>query len=856
MNPGKLIDAYAASTQNLRLGPDYKPGRRSRPTSQFRSEVGNGFARATEHCIGMGKCRAASGGTMCPSYRATREERYSTRGRARLLAEMLRGEVITDGWAERRGEGGARLVPRLQGLPQRLPDAHRHGGLQGRVPVALLRDDAAARARRGRWAASANGRRSPRSFPGLANAFLGSALQSAGRRCRRSERCRNSQRSTFRAQFKPERRQGERVVLFDDTFNNHFRPQTAARGAEAARGGGLRGRAAARARVLRPAVLRLRHARPAKRALELACSRRSSSRACRSWCSSRAACRCSATSCAALPGRRARARGCRCCQLSANFCCRRSFTAKSRQAECSCTRTATRRRCGAAKADLELLQGRRLRGHRARHRLLRHVGLVRLQAASTTRPRSASPASRCCRRSRRRPTPRWWRAASPAASRSRPSPAGRRCTSPSCSPDDRRARASRRWCFVALVCLLAGFAHGALGFGFPLVATPLVALVIDMKSAIALLAPVTLVLVLISALRGGSLARAGAALLVPAARHRRSAPGSARGCCSPRRPSRSCWCWRVVILLYLNLDRLGRGRERDGAAAARAVRLRRSASSPACSRRSPTSPARSCSSTSCCSALAPAQMVQTLNLCFTRGQGLAGGDAGPPPGALTPATWAGGGGAHRALGGGAVRRHARARAASMPRPTGAGCAGRSGSWRVLLVLQFSHSVFASRAAVRRRSTSTSERAALELVERRQTDAQRAQCRTATRALHRAVETGMRRLAQSLLAAGADPQARTAERRDRAAPRGAPSGAASSPTCCSPRGADPRAHNADGESPLHWAALSGHIVVAQRLLARGARRAPQDRQRLQPRATTRAARGHVRRSRRLLERADQ
>jgi ankyrin repeat protein len=35
------------------------------------------------------------------------------------------------------------------------------------------------------------------------------------------------------------------------------------------------------------------------------------------------------------------------------------------------------------------------------------------------------------------------------------------------------------------------------------------------------------------------------------------------------------------------------------------------------------------------------------------------------------------------------------------------------------------------------------------------------------------------------------------------------------------GADPRARNADGETPLHWAALSGHIVVVQRLLARGA-----------------------------------
>ena len=64
----------------------------------FLSSEGDGFTRATERCIGMGKCRAAEGGTMCPSYRATREERYSTRGRGRLLNEMLRGEVITDGW--------------------------------------------------------------------------------------------------------------------------------------------------------------------------------------------------------------------------------------------------------------------------------------------------------------------------------------------------------------------------------------------------------------------------------------------------------------------------------------------------------------------------------------------------------------------------------------------------------------------------------------------------------------------------------------------------------------------------------------------------------------------------------------
>src|ERR1044071_5523689 len=59
--------------------------------------------------------------------------------------------------------------------------------------------------------------------------------------------------------------------------------------------------------------------------------------------------------------------------------------------------------------------------------------------------------------------------------------------------------------FVALACLIAGFGHGALGFGFPIVATPLVALAIDIKSAIALLAPITLVLTVISALRGAAL---------------------------------------------------------------------------------------------------------------------------------------------------------------------------------------------------------------------------------------------------------------------------------------------------------------------------------------------------------------
>ncbi|MFJ8075504.1 FAD-binding and (Fe-S)-binding domain-containing protein [Streptomyces sp. NPDC096176] len=63
---------------------------------------GGDFAGAVRRCVGVAKCRttqaAAGGGVMCPSYRATGEEQHSTRGRARLLHEMLAGEVVTGGW--------------------------------------------------------------------------------------------------------------------------------------------------------------------------------------------------------------------------------------------------------------------------------------------------------------------------------------------------------------------------------------------------------------------------------------------------------------------------------------------------------------------------------------------------------------------------------------------------------------------------------------------------------------------------------------------------------------------------------------------------------------------------------------
>ncbi len=95
MNPGKLIEPYRLD-ENLRLGAAYAPWE---PETNFQFAADHGsLAEATLRCVGVGKCRREESGLMCPSYRVTREEEQSTRGRAHLLWEMTQGEVIRDGW--------------------------------------------------------------------------------------------------------------------------------------------------------------------------------------------------------------------------------------------------------------------------------------------------------------------------------------------------------------------------------------------------------------------------------------------------------------------------------------------------------------------------------------------------------------------------------------------------------------------------------------------------------------------------------------------------------------------------------------------------------------------------------------
>ncbi|MFD9894478.1 FAD-binding and (Fe-S)-binding domain-containing protein, partial [Amycolatopsis sp. NPDC059027] len=96
MNPGILVDPRPIDA-DLRVR--HAPLAIEDVTVLGYPEDRGSFGQAMRRCVGVGKCRNTSGpGVMCPSYRVTREEKHSTRGRAHLLAEMINGELVTDGW--------------------------------------------------------------------------------------------------------------------------------------------------------------------------------------------------------------------------------------------------------------------------------------------------------------------------------------------------------------------------------------------------------------------------------------------------------------------------------------------------------------------------------------------------------------------------------------------------------------------------------------------------------------------------------------------------------------------------------------------------------------------------------------
>jgi FAD/FMN-containing dehydrogenase/Fe-S oxidoreductase len=102
MNPGKVVHP-ARLDQHLRLGGRWEPAAPQDLSFRYPHDGGS-FVQAANRCVGVGKCRQHTnkgGAVMCPSYQVTGEEEHSTRGRARLLFEMLNGHgdsPVGDGW--------------------------------------------------------------------------------------------------------------------------------------------------------------------------------------------------------------------------------------------------------------------------------------------------------------------------------------------------------------------------------------------------------------------------------------------------------------------------------------------------------------------------------------------------------------------------------------------------------------------------------------------------------------------------------------------------------------------------------------------------------------------------------------
>ncbi len=274
MNPGKIV---RPSKQDDRSLFRYKPGYRTIPlkTALDWAEWG-GFDKAVEMCNNNGHCRKFDAGTMCPSYRVTRDERHLTRGRANTLRAALSGQLGPDALASDELYATLDLCVSCKGCRRECPTGvdmakmkveflhhyrKRHGlGLRDRLVAYLPR-----------YAPYAS-RLSPlvnvvqSTFKG----FLGFARQRSLPRWRRGAKL--AAAPTSGAQSAPpsrrrgeksqlphiprgggvERRRGGEVVLFIDTFTRYFEPENASAALTVLQAAGYQVRVAAPADGGRP----------------------------------------------------------------------------------------------------------------------------------------------------------------------------------------------------------------------------------------------------------------------------------------------------------------------------------------------------------------------------------------------------------------------------------------------------------------------------------------------------------------------------------------------------------------------------------------------------------------------------
>jgi FAD/FMN-containing dehydrogenase/Fe-S oxidoreductase len=234
MNPGKIVDPYHID-ENLRLGANYHPWE---PSTYFKFPDDHGsFAHAALRCVGVGKCRRENGegtqDTMCPSYMATREEMHSTRGRTHLLWEMMHGGVINEGWRDQHVKEALDLCLACKGCK---------GDCPVNVDMATYKAEFLAHYWRGRirpiyayafgwidkWARLAS------IAPGFANLFTQlpglRSLAKAAVGVPQQREIPAFAAQTFQSWFrsrKPRSGSRQKVLLWADTFNNYFMPETA-----------------------------------------------------------------------------------------------------------------------------------------------------------------------------------------------------------------------------------------------------------------------------------------------------------------------------------------------------------------------------------------------------------------------------------------------------------------------------------------------------------------------------------------------------------------------------------------------------------------------------------------------------
>ena len=230
MNPGKVVDAFPVD-ENLRWGTHYHPWE---PETHFAFAADSGsFAHAANRCVGTGKCRKHDAGTMCPSYMATREEMHSTRGRSRLLFEMLEGNPLRRGWRDDTVKEALDLCLACKGCRTECPV---------NVDMATYKAEFLSHYYAGRrrpmsaygfglmywWA------RAAAHVPRLANFVTQTrGLRSVVKRAANVAPARTIPRfarRTFRSWFAdraPRNPDGAEVLLWPDTWNNNFHPDTA-----------------------------------------------------------------------------------------------------------------------------------------------------------------------------------------------------------------------------------------------------------------------------------------------------------------------------------------------------------------------------------------------------------------------------------------------------------------------------------------------------------------------------------------------------------------------------------------------------------------------------------------------------